>query len=174
MPPDNLEKATSEWRDYAADVCSGEAFKLLCELFQNALADQRTRRIRLIGKRCDPEIFNTFLGFEIKALGKRILCPDMATARYLRIFAEIGLGEVEVPYDVTRTQEFLPDLERAYAALKTILDFFSDQLLTVKEQKQFRRSVYESLRHALAKPLTISGSTAPLTKQAQNPRKVKL
>lgn len=140
---------TREWKNFSQEVLGGEAFRLFCDQFRSGLEGQKIRIVRLIGRRCSPEIFNTFLGYEIIAAGKRIICPDMTTARYIQIFAEIGLKEVAIPYDVTRTQEILPNLERAFASLKLILNFFTDQLLSKAEKSQFLKSVYSSLRLAL-------------------------
>lgn len=140
------------WRQYAAEACRGEAFQWLVRVARGAVRERKTRRVKLIGRRCVPQIYKTFLGYEIIGARKRILCPDMTTARYLRIFAEIGLKEIELPYDVTRTQEILPELERAYFSLRRILDFFVDQLLSSQEKNQFQRAVYAELRAALTAP----------------------
>ena len=48
-----------------------------------------TRVVPLLGRKCEPRILHTFLGFELKLAQKRITCPDMSTAHYLQIFAEL-------------------------------------------------------------------------------------
>src|SRR6266404_4584131 len=45
-----------------------------------------------------PEIQHTLLGIELKVGPKRMLCPDLATARYLAIFARAGCEAVAIPH----------------------------------------------------------------------------
>jgi hypothetical protein len=149
--------ALPPWKQFVAEASRGEAFQRFLSIAREAIRDRKTRKVKLIGRRCIPQIYKTFLGYEIIGARKRVLCPDMTTARYLRIFAEIGLKETALPYDVTRTQEVLPELERAYVSLKRILDFFVDQLLSGHEKNQFLRGVYSSLQAALtASPPEVS------------------
>ena len=149
--PMKREAVESEWKYFAEQMVRGEAFQQFSNRFQSTIEGHRTRRIKLIGRRCKPEIVTTFLGYEIIASNKRILCPDMVTARYLRMFAEVGLKEVVIPYDVTKTQECLPDLEEAFGELKTIVDFFTDQIVGRSEQAKFLNSVHRSIRAAVIK-----------------------
>ena len=60
------------------------------------------------------EIQHTLLGIELKAGRRRMLCPDLATARYLRVFARAGLAEVAVPYDITKISRLADELESAW------------------------------------------------------------
>jgi hypothetical protein len=138
-----------QWKEYLSEACGGEAYRLFCSIASQAITGRKTRRVKLIGRKCLPQIYKTFLGYEVIGARKRILCPDLATARYLRIFAEIGLPEVDLPYDITYTQEVLPELERAYASLRRILDFFVDQLISSYEKNQFLRKAYTNLRQTL-------------------------
>ena len=56
----------------------------------------------------------TFLGFELKLSRKRITCPDMVTARYLMLFAEMGMDAVSIPYDPTQTARLLPETRERF------------------------------------------------------------
>jgi len=78
-----------------------------------------TRVVSLPGRKCEPRILNTFLGFELQVAQKRITCPDMSTARYLRIFAEVGMPSVRVPYDPSLTTGVLPQLEQSLKKSRT-------------------------------------------------------
>src|SRR6185369_14886342 len=51
------------------------------------------------------EIQHTLLGVELKLGRKRLLCPDLATARYLSVFARIGCQDVALPYDITKISQ---------------------------------------------------------------------
>jgi hypothetical protein len=139
------------WKEYVAEACSGEAYQLFCSVSRRARSGRKTRRIKLIGRRCTPQIYKTFLGYEVIGARKRVLCPDLTTARYLRIFAEIGLKEIDLPYDVTYTRDVLPELERSYASLRRILDFFVDQLISRPEKNLFLRRTYANLQLELTK-----------------------
>ena len=61
-----------------------------------------------------PEIQHTLLGIELKVGPKRMLCPDLATARYLAIFARAGCEAVAIPYDITRISHLADELESSW------------------------------------------------------------
>jgi hypothetical protein len=59
-------------------------------------------------------IQHTLLGVELKVGRKRLLCPDLATARYLSVFARIGCKDVAVPYDITKISQLADELESSW------------------------------------------------------------
>jgi hypothetical protein len=61
-----------------------------------------------------PEIQHTLLGIELKAGHQRMLCPDLATARYLAVFVRVGCGAVAIPYDITTISHLADDLESSW------------------------------------------------------------
>lgn len=105
----------------AANEAMREGIESLRSIYQCALKEGKTRQVKLLGRKCRPRILYTFLGFELKMGRRRITCPDMATARYLRIFAELGLSSARIPYDPTRTARLVPELEAAMDAVKQSL-----------------------------------------------------
>ncbi|MGH9940838.1 MAG: hypothetical protein ACRD9R_00575 [Pyrinomonadaceae bacterium] len=60
------------------------------------------------------EIQHTLLGVELKTGRRRVFCPDLATARYLAVFARAGCGDVAVPYDITKISHLADELESAW------------------------------------------------------------
>ncbi len=80
----------------------------------------------------------TFLGYELQLAQKRVTCPDEATARYLRIFGEIGLASVLIPYEPHRTAEITPALESCFNELKSTID-----------ETQRLRNLFRQLRKSL-------------------------
>ena len=60
------------------------------------------------------EIQHTLLGVELKAGRRRLLCPDLATARYLSVFARLGCQDVAVPYDITKISHLADELESSW------------------------------------------------------------
>ena len=59
-------------------------------------------------------IQHTLLGVELKLGRKRLLCPDLATARYLSVFARIGCPDVALPYDITKISQLADELESSW------------------------------------------------------------
>ena len=90
-------------------------------LYREHVLDGRVRFVSLPGRKCSPRIMDTFLGFEIRAGSRKVVCPDITSARYLVIFTELGLDRVCIPYDPTRTARILPDLEHSFRRVKELL-----------------------------------------------------
>ncbi len=116
------------------------------QLYVNRVLSQRTRRVPLLGRKCQPHIMYTFLGFEVKMGRKRVTCPDMATARYLKIFAELGMDSVQIPYDPSQTARIVPLLETAFDRIKASLS--KQECDRVQFQAVLRR-MYKELRDEL-------------------------
>ena len=95
-----------------------EEITILTELYLQGVLSRRTRSISLFGRKCQPKIEETFLGFELKFGKRRITCPDQVTARYAKIFAELGMPTIQVPYDPSLTRRLLPKLEKSMEAIR--------------------------------------------------------
>lgn len=81
-------------------------------IYRDSVLKARTRNycLPVLRFRVTPEILHTLLGIELRLGRKRLLCPDLATARYLAIFARIGLQNVAIPYDITRVSVLADEL----------------------------------------------------------------
>jgi hypothetical protein len=90
---------------------SFESLTQLVEVYRDKVLSQKTRTIRLLGKKNPAKILHTLLGYEVQAAYKRIQCPDLVTARYIRLFSELGCHSIQLPYDPTLTAELIPELE---------------------------------------------------------------
>jgi len=91
------------------------------------------------------EIHHTLLGIELKAGRRRMLCPDLATARYLSIFARLGCERVAIPYDITRISLVADELESSWHRMLLI----SDRLTTSRGkafQARIRRQIIAKVR----------------------------
>jgi hypothetical protein len=51
-----------------------------------------------------------------------MLCPDLATARYLAIFARAGCAAVAIPYDITRISLLADELESSWHRMLLLAD----------------------------------------------------
>lgn len=123
-----------------------EEIEKLVRTYKREILPGPTRIVPLLGRKCEPRILHTFLGFELKLAQKRITCPDMSTAHYLRIFAELGMPSIRAPYDPTVTTRVLPVLEKALKLIKNLL--LEENLPEKRHQSKVRR-IYKRIRDKL-------------------------
>ena len=116
-------------------------------LYREHVLDGRVRYVSLAGRKCSPRITDTFLGIEISAGPRKIVCPDITSARYLVIFTEVGLDRICIPYDPTRTARIIPELESAFGRVKELLSR-ADDSRTVRRRTG---RIYAKLRDRLKK-----------------------
>ncbi len=85
-------------------------------LYRDRVLSQRTRRFELgsSGPAASVEILHTLLGIELKLGRRRLLCPDLATARYLQVFGRLRVPLCAVPYDITQVSRAADELESAW------------------------------------------------------------
>lgn len=85
-------------------------------LYRDRVRPGRTRRYQLKAPQrpTNVEILFTLLGTELKIGRRRLLCPDVGTARFLGVFARLGVDEVAVPYDITQVGRLAPVFETAW------------------------------------------------------------
>jgi hypothetical protein len=58
----------------------------------------------------------------LKVGKRRLLCPDLATARYLAVFARLGVEAVAVPYDITQISRVADELESSWFRMLTLAE----------------------------------------------------
>jgi hypothetical protein len=58
----------------------------------------------------------------LKVGRRRFACPDLATARYLRVFARIGVTDFAIPYDITQISPVADELETAWQRTLLMID----------------------------------------------------
>ena len=90
----------------------------IVETYRLEVLPTRTRTIHLLGRKAPAQIIETLLGYEVKSQYKRIHCPDMVTARYVKLFSEFGCRTIRLPYDPTLTARLIPDFERTAEAIR--------------------------------------------------------
>lgn len=92
-------------------------------LYQQKVRSQRTRAYAIeVAKRENlPEIQYTLMGIELKVGRKRFACPDLATARYLRVFARLGCANFAIPYDISRLPAIADELETSWQRSLVVL-----------------------------------------------------
>ena len=84
--------------DIAAEIRAQLADDWLPNIYKEKIRSQRTRSIVLDvhERENQAEIQYTLLGIELKVGKRRFACPDLATARYMRVFARFGCHEFAV------------------------------------------------------------------------------
>jgi len=131
------------------ETCADLPINLIA-LYREKVLPQQTRTIRLLGKKSAATIIHTLLGYEVQAGYKRIQCPDMVTARYIRLFSELGCHSVKVPYDPTVTAAIIPDLEAAVENIRRgMSEIFPGN---PKLQNYAIRRIFEIVRRQLQLP----------------------
>jgi hypothetical protein len=91
----------------------------LVGIYRERVLPIKTRTIQLLGRKGIVRIMQTLLGYEVQASYKRIQCPDLVTARYLKLFSELGCRSIRLPYDPTVTAALIPQFEAAVQELNT-------------------------------------------------------
>jgi hypothetical protein len=114
--------------DIAAEVAQQLGESSITAIYRDKIRTQRTRQyeLRAPGKKVPVEILHTLLGIELKVGNRRLLCPDLATARYLSVFARLGSSLIAVPYDITQLSLIADELESSWHRMMLLIDHLGD------------------------------------------------
>ena len=110
--------------EHAAQVIAELKDAWLPLIYRNRVLQMRTRSYHFGAQPKAPhcEIQHTLLGVELKIGRRRLLCPDLATARYLAVLARAGCESVAVPYDITKTSHLADELESSWHRMLLLAD----------------------------------------------------
>ena len=110
--------------EYAARIVTELKESWLPRLYCDRILKMRTRAYHFpeLRRNIKVEIQHTLLGVELKLSRRRLLCPDLATARYLSVFAKAGCRNVAVPYDITRVSQLADELESSWYRMLLLAD----------------------------------------------------
>lgn len=141
----------------------------LPSVYCNRVLQMRTRSYHFgpLPKRPACLIQHTLLGVELKIGRRRLLCPDLATARYLLIFARAGCADVAIPYDITKTSQLADELESAWHRMLLLADRNA-----ALESDRFRARLHGLLIAKLRAEVAAAGAGpgVPEFKQSTNQR----
>lgn len=128
--------------DLVVEVKQAMGDQLISAIYRERIRAIRTRSYKLDApaKKTDVEVMHTLLGVELKVGKRRLTCPDLATARYLSVFARLGVAEVAVPYDITKISRLADDLESSWFRMLMLVEH-----LAVGRSERFRRKVSDGL-----------------------------
>ena len=128
--------------DLVAETKLAMGDQLISAIYRDRVRSIRTRSYKLDApaKKTDVEVMHTLLGIELKIGKRRLACPDLATARYLSVFARLGVAEVAVPYDITKISRLADDLESSWFRMLMLVEH-----LAAGRSERFRRKVCDGL-----------------------------
>jgi hypothetical protein len=152
--------------------CAAEVKTLLAEgwlpgIYSEKILATRTRSYHLEIPAGRPliEIQHTLLGVELKVGAKRVLCPDLATARYLAVFARAGCSNVAVPYDITQISGYADALESSWHRMLLLIDH-----VAADKSDTFRARVKTSLVNELRAQISEAGAGTKIPQFKQSTR----
>jgi len=146
--------------------------QLISAIYRNRIRIERTRRYELKAptRKTEIEVMHTLLGIELRVGRRRMLCPDLSTARYLAVFARLGVNEVAVPYDITQIAKLADDLESSWYRMLTLVE----HLLPEIEPAVRRRALSSLVREQRAEIARLgAGPAVPQFNQNTRQRRQK-
>lgn len=148
LAPATIEAAVAEVRALLGA-------RWLAEVYRRQVLPLRTRSVRVHaaarGESVEPH--HTLLGIELKIGRHRQHCPDLATARYLAVWARAGCTEVAIPYDITQISHLADELESAWHQLWLLAGY-----TTACRSPSFQTRVRSLLMHDLRREINESGA----------------
>jgi hypothetical protein len=119
----------------------------LVEIYAEKIRSLRTRSCALdIPEReNDAQILHTLLGIELKVGRRRFACPDLATARYMCVFARLGCREFAIPYDITTISTLADELETSWQRTNLLLNKNTSRM-TDQQRKRGRSMLLKLIR----------------------------
>lgn len=110
--------------DYLEQIRNQLGDAWLPRIYRERILKMRTRAYEFppFPANVSPEIQHTLLGIELKVGRRRMLCPDLATARYLSVFARISCSAVAIPYDITKVSHAADELESSWHRMLLLAD----------------------------------------------------
>lgn len=93
------------------------------DIYRDKVRTLRTRSMQMSvpERENNPEIMHTLLGIELQVGRQRMATPDLATARFLCVFARLGCREVAIPYDISKISGIADILETGWHRMNLLL-----------------------------------------------------
>lgn len=137
----------------------------LPRIYRERIMKLRTRshHLPVQAKENRVEIHHTLLGVELKSRKRRLFCPDLATARYLAVFARAGCTDVAVPYDITKISLIADELESSWHRMLLLIDHAAKDRSTA-----FRSRLRAGLINEIRREITEAGAGTAIPQFNQN------
>lgn len=144
--------------------------KWIPAIYRDHVRVLRTRAYTLdvAARENDAEILYTLLGIELKVGRRRLSCPDLSTARYLLIFARIGVSEIAVPYDISKIAALADELEASWQHTLLLLG-----TMNAEKSKTGRSRARSALIRLMRRELADAGAGAAMPEFKQSTKQEK-
>jgi hypothetical protein len=142
----------------------------LPRIYKDEVLTERTRSFHIDFPSGKPKvsILHTLLGVELKIGAKRVLCPDLATARYLSVFARAGCPDVAIPYDITRISGYADSLESSWQRMLLLVEHLASD-----RSRSFRVKIRKVLVDQIRELVKEAGAGTPIPKFKESTRQRK-
>ncbi|HXF40751.1 MAG TPA: hypothetical protein VN687_13620 [Blastocatellia bacterium] len=158
--------------DLAAEVSRQLGAMSISAIYRDKIRSQRTRQyeLRAPAKSVTVDVLHTLLGIELKIGNRRLLCPDLATARYLSVFVRVGCQTIAIPYDITQISRIADELESSWHRMVLLIDHLAEGR-SERLRSKVQRKLIEETRAAISQ--MGAGSKFPEFNQStrQRPRR---
>jgi hypothetical protein len=153
--------------DHAAQVIAELDDSWLPNIYRERVLKMRTRSYHFedLKPKSRIETQHSLLGVELKIGNRRLLCPDLATARYLAVFARAGCTDVAVPYDITMISRLADELESAWHRMLLLAEHNASN-----QSEAFRSRIRGLLIAKLRAEVTAAGAGASMPEFKQSTR----
>lgn len=139
----------------------------LPRIYRERILPMRTRshQLHAATKKADVDIQHTLLGVELKIGRHRMSCPDLATARYLAVFARAGCTDVAVPYDISRISRLADELESSWHRMLLLVEHVAG-----RREASFRSRLRNLLIKDARREIAEAGAGTAIPQFNQNTR----
>jgi len=139
----------------------------LPRIYRERVLKLRTRAYEFpaLVKNANAEIHHTLLGIELKIGRRRLLCPDLPTARYLAVFARIGCRAAAIPYDITKISLVADELESSWHRM-----LLTSDRLTLERSAAFRTRIQRQLIGKVRDEIEAAGAGSRIPQFRQSTR----
>lgn len=153
-----LARAVAEIRDALGELW-------MPRIYRERILSLRTRahHLDVPARVKNVEVQHTLLGVELKVGRRRVLCPDLATARYLAVLARAGCSDMAVPYDITQISKLADELESSWHRMLLLIEKAAEQRTAA-----FRSRLRTLLLGEVRAEISEAGAGTPVPQFNQN------
>jgi hypothetical protein len=150
---------------YVAEIKDALDEMWLPRIYRERILSMRTRshHLNTPARTVSVEIQHTLLGVELKTGRRRMMCPDLATARYLAVFARAGCAEVAVPYDISQISRLADELESSWHRMLLLIE-----KATEKRSPSYKARLRSLVLNEVRAEITLAGAGTPVPQFNQN------
>ncbi|HZS46658.1 MAG TPA: hypothetical protein VFC63_16395 [Blastocatellia bacterium] len=171
-----MRDKTSEHTETTAEIAERIKLQIGSQaipiLYHHLVLSNRSRQYQLDAEKRGgaSEIMHTLLGIELKIGRRRLICPDLATARYLTVFARIGVDLIAIPYDISRISRIADEFESSWHRTILLIEHLTANR-TERMRNKVRKMVLDDIRNEIKK--LGAGSRVPAFNQSTKQRKAR-